>query len=121
MTPKQHRRLIREAKTVAAPADAKAATALAQVCAIAIKGACLRYNVSLLYDPRYTMPIPVCFRCRSYLEVLWDNDPDSDEAAIRIDGAVARTWERGEAIGAVVVTGEVTIHAAEARAESMYP
>lgn len=109
MTPKQHRKLIREAKREIAPADAKAATAMAQSCAIAIKGACLRYNVSLLYDPRYTMPIPVCFRCRSYLEALWDNDPDSDEAAIRIDGAVARTWERGEAIGAVAVTGEVTI------------
>lgn len=106
MTPKQHRRLIREAKLELAPTDALAATAMKQPCAVAIKGACLRYNVSLLYDPRYTMPIPVCFRCRSYIEALWENDPDSDEAAIRIDGAVARTWERGEAIGAVVVTGE---------------
>lgn len=108
MTPKQHRRLIREAKLELAPADAKAATALAQVCAIAIKGACLRYNVSLLYDPRYTMPIPVCFRCRGYMEALWENDPESDEAALRVDRAVALTWERGHAIGAVVVTGEIT-------------
>lgn len=112
MTPQRHRKLVRRAKEDAAlqPADAMAATALAQSCAVGIKGACLRYNVTVMHDPdgRYAMPFPVCFRCRCYLEGLWENDPDSDEAAVRIDAAVARTWERGAAIGAVTVTGEVT-------------
>lgn len=110
MTPQQHRKLIARAKAEAAlPSDPWSATALAQPCAVHIKGACLRYNVSLLRDERYsTMPIPVCFRCRCYLEQLWADDPDSDEAAFRFERAALRTWERGAAIGAVQVTGQIT-------------
>ena len=110
MTRQQHRKLIARAKAeLAAPADPWSATALAQPCAVAIKGLCLRYNVSLIRDDRYAvMPVPACFRCRCYLERLWEDDPDSGEAEYRFRCAALLTWERGQAIGAVEVTGVVS-------------
>lgn len=109
MNRQQHRKLIARARAeLEAPADPWSATALAQPCAVAIKGLCLRYNVSLLRDDRYAvMPVPVCFRCRCYMEEAWEKDPDSGEAEYRFKCAALLTWERGAAIGAIEVTGIV--------------
>lgn len=98
-----------DAEEAAIAVDPMARAALAQACAMEVDGVCRRSRVTLLAEPdgRYVMAIPICGGCGAYMTKLWEFDMYSLEAAVRFDGAVARTWERAAGIGAVRVTGEI--------------
>lgn len=102
-----HKRFDAEDEAIAA--DPMARVALAQPCVLDINGVCRRSRVTLLAEPdgRYVMAVPICDGCRAYMTKLWEHDMYSLEAAVRFDGAVARTWERAAARGTVKVVEEI--------------